>query len=216
MGGHQAGDIASQTTIDVIVKELAKLHPDMSIKEWEKSLVDAIENANSHIFAKASLNPELAGMGTTLVAALTTMNRLSIAHIGDSRAYLLHKGKLRQLTEDHSLVNELLKSGQITEEEASSHPRRNVLTRALGTENTVEADIRHTEWNHGDILLLCSDGLTNMIDEKAILHTLEETCSLERKADRLIELALQAGGDDNVTVVLVANDLTEKDRRASE
>lgn len=216
MGGHQAGDIASQTTVDVVARELLKVRSDMSVREWEIAISGAIERANAEIFAQASIHPQLSGMGTTVVAALMAHNRLTIAHIGDSRAYLLHKGKLRLLTEDHSLVNELLRTGQISEREASVHPRRNVLTRALGTEKTVDPDIRHMEWHHGDQLLLCTDGLTNMVDEDDILHTLKEKNDLQWKADRLIAKALEAGGEDNVTVVLIEYNSPVKERREND
>lgn len=205
MGGHQAGDIASQTTIDVIIAELADIDPDMSASQWEYALQRAVEKANAVIYQQASKHTELSGMGTTVVAVIAAPDRMAIAHIGDSRAYVYHQGELRQLTDDHSLVNELLKSGQISEEEARIHPRRNVLTRALGTELAVETEICHADWEEGDILLLCTDGLTNMIDEETIVHILNSKASLEGKADRLVDRALQAGGDDNITVVLVEN-----------
>jgi serine/threonine protein phosphatase PrpC len=215
MGGHQAGDVASQTAIDVLTRELRGLHSDLSSREWETAIHRAFERANAEIYAQASMHAQLSGMGTTGVVALSDHSRLTIAHIGDSRAYLVHKGKLMQLTEDHSLVNELLKSGQITDKEASTHPRRNVLTRALGTDIDIAVDIRHMEWESGDQLLLCSDGLTNMVNDKAILHTLTSNKNMEWKADRLIKLALDGGGDDNVTVVLVKHETPSSERRES-
>lgn len=206
MGGHKAGDIASHTAIEVMNRELKHIHHEMSPKQWEESIVQAVSRANAEVYGKATLHPEFLGMGTTLVAALATDRRLMVAHIGDSRAYLIHKGQLTLLTEDHSLVNELLKSGQISKEEADMHPRRNVLTRALGTEQLIEADIRHLDWDKGDILLLCSDGLSNSLEDEDILHILHTESTLNGKADQLIERALMAGGEDNVTVVLIFND----------
>lgn len=206
MGGHQAGDVASQTTIEVLTRELAHIHPEMNDEQWEDALDLALGKANAEIFSQSSAHEHLSGMGTTVVAALAAGNRLSVAHVGDSRAYLVHQEKLSLLTEDHSLVNELLRSGYISAEEASAHPRRNVVTRALGTDETVEADVRHWSWEPGDILLLCTDGLTDMVDEAVILHTLNDNHGLQWKADRLVELALEAGGDDNVTAVLVQNE----------
>jgi len=206
MGGHQAGDIASRTTIDILMKLLGPLRAEMTSEEWEKELAEAIEQANAEIFGQSEQHPEYAGMGTTVVAAIADHRRLTVAHIGDSRAYMWQNSSLTQLTDDHSLVNELVKSGQISAEEASVHPKRNVLTRALGTERRAAADIRHTEWQTGDILLLCTDGLSNQLKEPDIIHTLKSERTLQEKADELVEKALQAGGDDNVTVVLIEND----------
>jgi serine/threonine protein phosphatase PrpC len=206
MGGHKAGDVASQMAIDVMQQELKTVHHEMTVKQWEEALVRAVNRANADVYGKANFQPEFLGMGTTLVTALVTRNRLTIAHIGDSRAYLVRDGRLTRVTEDHSLVNELLKSGQINEQEAHIHPRRNVLTRALGTEQNIEADIRHTEWHAGDMLLLCTDGLSNLLEEQVILQILVSDSSIEGKANLLIERALEAGGDDNVTVVLVSNE----------
>lgn len=216
MGGHQAGDIASQTAMEVVSRELSHLQPTMTAVEWEVAIAHAIERANSEIYSQSLSNPQLSGMGTTIIVALTCAGRLTVANIGDSRVYLLHNEELKQLTEDHSLVNELLKNGQISATEAATHPRRNMLTRALGTEMRVEADIKHVDWNPGDVLLLCSDGLTNMMSETAIVHTLQQQESLDWKADQLIEKALEAGGDDNVTVVLIEHAQEETDRGESE
>lgn len=213
MGGHQAGDVASQTAIEVILDQLTDLTPEMTANQWEEALQRAVEKANFAIYRQASQQAELSGMGTTVVAAVTSPERLAIVHIGDSRAYLFHKGELQQLTDDHSLVNELLRSGQISADEARTHPRRNVLTRALGTQIAVEAEILHADWHEGDILLLCTDGLTNMVDDKTIVHILKNKASLAGKADRLVERALRAGGEDNITVVLVENNGPGKERR---
>lgn len=206
MGGHKAGDVASQMTIEVMQRELKAVHHEMSAKQWEEAMIRGIDRANAEVFNKAAQSPDFLGMGTTIVIGLITRNRLTIAHIGDSRAYLMHKGHLCRITEDHSLVNELLKSGQISVEEANVHPRRNVITRALGTEARIEADISHMEWYQGDTLLLCTDGLSNLLAEASITDILNMNSSLEGKADLLIERALAAGGDDNVTVVLVSNE----------
>ncbi|MEX1029205.1 MAG: Stp1/IreP family PP2C-type Ser/Thr phosphatase [Paenibacillaceae bacterium] len=206
MGGHKAGDVASQMTIDVVQRELKAVHHGMSVKQWEEAIIRAIDLANAEVYNKSMQSPEFLGMGTTIVIGLLTNNRLSIAHIGDSRAYLIHKGQFTRITEDHSLVNELLKSGQISQEEAIVHPRRNVITRALGTEAKIEADISHTEWYPGDTLLLCTDGLSNLLAEDSMIEILNMDLSLEGKVDLLIERALEAGGDDNVTVVLVSNE----------
>lgn len=210
MGGHRAGDTASTMTVDLMQSQLQSIHSGMSVEECIDAIKAAVLHANERVFEFASMQEHLHGMGTTIVVALVMPELAVIAHIGDSRAYLLDGQSIRQLTEDHTLVNELIKSGQITAEEASIHPRRNVLTRALGTEISVEVDIQRVEWKEGDLLLLCSDGLSGLVSDEMLLDILLlDGYTLEQKADRLIESALQAGGDDNITVVLLANERSE-------
>lgn len=206
MGGHQAGEVASQSAVDLLAGELSGLEGSLTPDELRERVLSAIAKANAEVYGQSVSRSDLTGMGTTLVVALAEPGRVIIAHVGDSRAYLLHGGELVQLTEDHSLVNELVRSGQISPEEAKGHPRRNVLTRALGTEPNVVPDVRELEWSAGDLLLLCTDGLTNMIDETAIFHTLRGEGDLKSKADSLVDQALKAGGDDNITVILVGNE----------
>lgn len=205
MGGHQAGETASQMAIEGILEELRKLERGNSSGEWEAAISQAIEHANGNIYRYASEHEEYHGMGTTVVAAVANYDTLVIGHIGDSRAYLISGETISQLTEDHSLVNELVRNGQITADEAQSHPRRNVLTRALGTDFQVQADIRSFSWKPGDIVLLCSDGLSGLVKEELLLEILRTADDLDRKVNRLVEQALEAGGDDNVTVVLIEN-----------
>ncbi|MDF2936529.1 MAG: Stp1/IreP family PP2C-type Ser/Thr phosphatase [Paenibacillaceae bacterium] len=205
MGGHQAGDIASQLAIEKIREELSGLPEDATLEARKGAIRLAVEAANGEVYRQASQREQLRGMGTTVVVSLATAEQLVVGHIGDSRAYLAAGSQLVQLTEDHSLVNELLKSGQITREEAEHHPRRNVLLRALGTDNEVQVDVVEHSWAEGDILLMCSDGLSNMVDEEECLAVLQSEHSLENKVDELVERALTAGGDDNVTVVLIEN-----------
>lgn len=206
MGGHQAGDIASAMAIEWIPQGLHPMDADLNGEQRGQRLRSAIEKANEKIFEYASERENYHGMGTTVVAVLASSESAVIAHIGDSRAYRIRGGHIEQLTEDHSLVNELVKSGQISREEAEHHPRRNVLTRALGTEPTIEVDVQEISWQSGDMLLLCSDGLSGLVDQQRILHTVLGEGDLEDKVRGLINEALAAGGDDNVTVVLMAND----------
>jgi serine/threonine protein phosphatase PrpC len=207
MGGHQAGDTASQMAIDRIRELLqANLHLGLSADACELVIRQAVEQANRDIFNTASTKLEYQGMGTTVVLAVSTEETLIIANIGDSRAYKVTDGSIVQLTEDHSLVNELVKSGQISPEEAGSHPRRNVLTRALGTENTVNTDIYHVDWSDQDMVLLCSDGLSGMVEREQMIEILHKELDLDGKADLLVASALEAGGEDNITVVLLANE----------
>lgn len=206
MGGHQAGDVASQMAIsvfrDLFQQNAAK--ESFSPDERKMLLRQAITMANEAIYEVASRNDQYYNMGTTIVAAMLDSSYAVIGHVGDSRAYRIANGGIEQLTEDHTLVNELLKSGQLSAEEAANHPRRNVLTRAVGTDASTEIDIQSIPWRAGDILMLCSDGLTNMVSEELMIATIaNEELSLDARADKLIQLALQAGGDDNITVVLL-------------
>ncbi|NBD26440.1 Stp1/IreP family PP2C-type Ser/Thr phosphatase [Paenibacillus glycinis] len=204
MGGHQAGDVASKLAVDTFREALQGTTKALTLEERRTLISQAILQANEVVFDTASNNEQYHNMGTTVVAALLTEDNGVIGHIGDSRAYQWRDGSLTQLTEDHTLVNELVKSGQITPEEAERHPRRNVLTRALGTDEQVEVDIRGISWMKDDLLLICSDGLSSMISAAAIVETLQQSeLDLDQKADRLVQLALQAGGDDNITVVLL-------------
>jgi len=204
MGGHLAGEIASGLAVESLVQSLREWREDLSAKESEDRMREMIRKANEVVFNTASLNNRYRNMGTTVVVALLNEKEGIIGHIGDSRAYRIRGGQLSLITDDHTLVNELAKMGQLTPEEAQHHPRRNVLTRALGTERDVAIDIRRIDWMPGDQLLLCSDGLSGMVDDEALLSTMTDpSLDLEQKAERLVELALQAGGEDNVTVALV-------------
>ncbi|MDF2960138.1 MAG: serine/threonine protein phosphatase [Paenibacillus sp.] len=214
MGGHQAGDIASQMAVDIIHTDLQAIPQGASVEERRNRLKAAIELANEKIFAFAAERENYHGMGTTVVVVVADEESVVVGHIGDSRAYQINVQGIEQLTEDHSLVNELVKSGQITREEAGHHPRRNVLIRSLGTEASIEVDIRDLTWNPGDILLLCSDGLSSLVSRDQLLAVVNGDGLLESKAQRLVTEALEAGGDDNITVVLVSNDADQAEKEA--
>lgn len=219
MGGHQAGEIASKMAVELVQSHLLAVHNGLSNERRPEAVRQAIVHANETVFEFASNQQRYYGMGTTVVVTLASVKDITIGHIGDSRAYLWHvndadKGKgaaqFRQVTEDHSLVNELIRSGQITPTEASTHPRRNVLTRALGTDKHAEVDVTLLTWQYGDILLMCSDGLSGLVDDDVMAQVLATNQDLEWKADELVRLALQEGGDDNITVVLLENKETTK------
>lgn len=203
MGGHLAGDTASRLAVDTLAADLATLESGLSAHSLTAALSDAILHANEVIFQTAARNEKYHNMGTTVVAVLLSNTSGIIGHIGDSRAYVISKGTVRQLTEDHTLVNELFKNGQISKEERENHPRRNVLTRALGTDSEVKVDIDTITLGKGDVLLLCSDGLSNLVTEEQISKVVGAADNpLKERADRLLHLALLAGGDDNITVAL--------------
>ena len=203
MGGHQAGDVASQMAVSNLGEDWQQTvteTPEKAI-QW---LIRQFQQENEVINRTGQEQPELLGMGTTLVAAILFPEVFALAHVGDSRAYLLRDGQIRQLTEDHSLVNELVKSGEITQEMAANHPRKNVLTRSIGMPGTVEVDVTTIQWTADDYLLFCSDGLTNMVSDATIAEVINGPGSLEDKNERLIFLANEAGGSDNITVLLIA------------
>jgi serine/threonine protein phosphatase PrpC len=196
MGGAQAGEVASHLAVQQFEQGLPGDGPS------EQRLSEAVQRANQEIYELSQTDASRAGMGTTLTAAYLDSDHVAIAHVGDSRAYLLRDGELTRLTEDHSLVEELLKKGKLTEEEALEHPQRSVITRALGIEPVVEVDTWSYLVRPGDVLLLCSDGLTSMIAEGAVQRVLVESQTLRAAADRLIAEANEAGGRDNITVIL--------------
>ncbi len=202
MGGHRAGDIASQMAVLNLGNawEEQDLTDDEKIAQW---FIQAIQEENALIYQRGQEQPEYNGMGTTIVAAALSEERFTIAHVGDSRAYLIRDGKIIQLTEDHSLVNELVKSGEISKEMAVNHPRKNILTRSVGMPGTVEVDVSTYIWQLKDRLLLCSDGLTNMLSEEMIETIVNQEGTLSDKVTELINQANEAGGADNITVLLI-------------
>ncbi len=197
MGGAQAGEVASQIAVTTFEQGLPEAGSP------EERLTARVREANAEIYQRSQAEHERAGMGTTLTAAYLDEAHLVIAHVGDSRAYLFRDGNLKQLTQDHSLVGELVRRGKLTEEQAAEHPQRSIITRALGPEPTVEVDTWTYPARAGDVLLLCSDGLTSMISEEQIGQILASAPGLDRAADQLIAAANEAGGRDNITVVLV-------------
>lgn len=196
MGGAQAGEVASQIAAESFFGELGPGRP-------EELLKSRIEAANERIFRLARSDPSLAGMGTTLTAAVLVEqeDEVVLGHVGDSRVYRLRDGELEQLTRDHSLVEEMRRKGQITDEQAESHPQRSIITRALGPEPVVQVDVRTVPARAGDLFLLCSDGLTTMIDDGSIRSLLVGAPTLEAGVQALVAEANRAGGRDNITVV---------------
>lgn len=195
MGGHAAGEVASEIAVRVL-SELAPEHPD------GEALGRAIEEANRAVIQAAREGRGRQGMGTTMTAAMLEGERLVIAQVGDSRAYLLHQGKLQQLTRDHSLMADMIEAGQLTPEEARTHPNRSVITRALGSDPHTQPDLYEINVETGDRLLICSDGLSGMIFDDQIENTLRRVQDPQRCASQLVNEAIAAGGHDNVTVIV--------------
>ena len=214
MGGSKAGEVASALAVETIHQHINKAsqHYDLpligptnpNVSSSTNRLASALREANHAIYNQANRTPEWAGMGTTVVATLLTDQLLSFAHVGDSRLYLIRAQAIQPLTTDHSWVAEQVRSGLMTEAEAERSPRRNMVTRALGVEPAVEVTVRETELYAGDLLLLCSDGLTRDIHAKTILQTLTHIDDMSSAAQHLIALANDAGGEDNITVIAIA------------
>jgi PPM family protein phosphatase len=197
MGGAQAGEVASRVAVEAFEPGL----PDEG--SVEERLAARAQEANERIHALAEADADRAGMGTTLSAVYVGEDEVTIAHVGDSRIYVLHDGELTRLTRDHSLVQEYIDRGKLTEAEAEDHPQRSIITRALGPEPNVEIDTRTYPAQPGDVFLICSDGLTSMVPEARVRDTIAGASSLREAGIRLIDAANEAGGRDNITVVLL-------------
>jgi protein phosphatase len=196
LGGHEAGEVASSIAIET-VRDHAPRRPDA------KALARAVKAANREVIRSAREGYGKQGMGTTMTAAIVEGTHIAIAHIGDSRAYLLRSGTLEQITDDHSMVADMIRRGQLTEAEARYHPNRSVITRALGTDPAVVADTYELTAGPGDRLLLCSDGLTGMLEDAMIAETLATYADPAAAARALVDAANDAGGHDNISVVIV-------------
>ena len=195
MGGAQAGEVASGLAT-------AALKEGQADAGGEQRISDLIQEANRRVYDRSSNDPNTSGMGTTITVALVENDHVSFGHVGDSRAYLIRDAQMEQLTEDHSLVNELLKTGKLSREEAETHPQRSVITRALGTDPDVDVDTFSVRTESGDLFLLCSDGLTDMVSEESILDVVERNREdIDSALRALVKEANRGGGQDNITVV---------------
>lgn len=196
MGGHKGGEVASTSARDDLLRELEGKTPSVA------ALSGAIEEVNRQIYHQQEHDDALTGMGTTLSVLWMSDNFVYIGHVGDSRVYLLRDGEFKQMTLDHSLVEQLVREGVLTEEEAQNHPMRNIITRAIGTDESVEVDVVVEERRKGDLWLACSDGLHGLVDDHQMRDALRQYAP-EKAADVLLKAALDAGGRDNVTLVIV-------------
>ncbi len=213
MGGHLGGEFASNLTVKTVQEVFQKLEEDPEatlVAGGEEAATDigerlkySIRVASMRVYDEASKNESLSGMGTTAVGIAINDDRAYIANVGDSRAYLIRDKTITQLTEDHSLVSEQLKAGLITDEGARTHRLKNIITRSVGFQRDVEADLLTRDLEDKDIFLLCSDGLSNLVEDQRILRIIRKNGSLDKACERLIEAANDEGGDDNVSVVLV-------------
>lgn len=204
MGGASSGNIASGLAADVFSQEVRRAyHGGLSCEQVADVLRNAGKLANFTVYEQSMQFPEFRGMGTTLVAALLSGRHACVLNVGDSRAYLVDRGGIRRITQDHSLVEMMLRRGEVTTEEARRYPGRNLITRAIGTENTVQCDIFHLDLMRGDCLLLCSDGLSNLLDDQELLFEIAHGAGKQDCCARLLDIAKRRGAPDNVTCVLV-------------
>ncbi len=198
MGGHKAGDFASRYTVDNFVSKVR----ESSGKDTVDIIDDAVTWVNTSLLEKAGESPDYTGMGTTLVVATVIDNMLKVANVGDSRLYIIGKD-IRQITRDHSLVEEMVSLGEIDRKAARTHKRKNIITRAIGGDAKVEAEMFCVELQPGDKILMCSDGLSNMIEDEDIFKIIKDSPEIEEAAKRLIDTANENGGKDNISVILI-------------
>lgn len=198
MGGHAAGDVAAQTAVST-VRSLLESNPP----KGPDDLARYLEKANASVWRKATEDADLQGMGTTFTLIHIDGDTAALGHVGDSRAYMFREGRLRQITKDHTLVQRMVDEGRIRAEEAAHHPQRNVISRALGIDNEIEVDVSTVALHAGDRLLICSDGLTSMLSDERIASMLQGDLDPDALAERMITAANEAGGEDNITVVIL-------------
>lgn len=200
MGGHTAGQVASELAVEAALQAIRTL--EGASASLAEKLRYAVASANRAIYTTARERPELAGMGTTLVCLLSGGGRAALGHVGDSRAYLVRGERIRQLTDDHSIVGELLRRNEISEDAAREHPHRHVLTRALGVRKAVEPDLAELTPQPGDTFVLCSDGLTGHVEDHEIAKVVTQETDLQEACERLVDLANGRGGEDNTTIIV--------------
>ena len=200
MGGHLAGEVAARTALDQLVKS-APLLVHQEDEELENQVKEILIKANREVYLSSSQNPATEGMGTTLTALVFRDNKVVLAHVGDSRAYIWRDGQLIRLTHDHSLVNELVRLGQISLEEADHHPKRHMLMRAVGAQWDVEVDSQSLELRAGDVFFLCTDGVSNVINDRELEEEFLQNCSWEEHLQRIQQLIIERGAPDNFTAL---------------
>lgn len=205
MGGHRAGDIASQLTVSLIQEKWTKESHLATPDETERWLTEIIAHINSVIYEQSREHENYTSMGTTVVTAIVTDEFVTIAHIGDSRCYIYNESGFTQVTEDHSLVNELMRSGQISKADAQNHPRKNIVLKALGTEKEEWADVQTMSWEINNKLLLCSDGLTDKVTDEELANLIGQDQQINTIGQQMINVANERGGEDNISLVIVEN-----------
>lgn len=199
MGGHKAGEYASNQAIALVKREVAS----DTESEPVQIINQGITAANNSIYEEATQDATKSGMGTTMVVATISDHHMCVGNVGDSRLYVYREGQLQQITQDHSVVGEMVRKGEMPKEQARNHPKRNLITRAVGAEKEIRVDFFDETLADGDLVLMCTDGLTSMVEEKQIEEVLASAVSLQEKANRLVELANDNGGRDNITIIII-------------
>lgn len=215
MGGHRGGEYASSTAVRILGEQFMKIDDSaaMDDDDWREWLQETVLHVNRIIYELAESNEEYKGMGTTLDAVLIYGNKGLVTHVGDSRVYTINESEILQVTKDHSFVNILLDSGEITEEEAARHPQRNWIMRAVGSEKTIMPDFYQIQLEAQPYLLICTDGLSNKVDNERIRDIVTSEGDLHDKATELVELANDLGGEDNISVILASHSSSEVSER---
>lgn len=203
MGGHRSGEIASQLAVAMLHRKWVKEKAHTSPEQSEQWLVNTIAEINNKIYSRSQEDKGLEDMGTTVVTAIVTRDYVTVAHIGDSRCYIYNDNGFSQLTEDHSLVNELMRSGEISAQDAKNHPRKNIVLKALGTAGNDQPDVKTMGWEPSNKLLLCSDGLTDKVTDHELIMFLDKTKNIETIGQQMINLANERGGEDNISLIII-------------
>lgn len=203
IGGHKSGEIASSMTVEIIKANLKTVEKYEDISALEEDFIKAISLANSEVYKKSNDDSELQGMGTTLTLIYFYKNSVLIGHVGDSRTYVVSKDRIQQLTEDDTFVNKLVELGEITPSEAAKHPKRNIITNAIGTDSRIDISLIQYNYSKGEYLLVCTDGLTDMVTNNEILRVVNEYKDPATIKLQLMERALNAGGKDNITFIII-------------
>ncbi|KXH79937.1 Stp1/IreP family PP2C-type Ser/Thr phosphatase [Sporosarcina sp. HYO08] len=208
MGGHRGGDYASRMTIRLMGEQFMNIQLDQlkTDEDWKEWLLESVFYVNRYLFNKASADEQYKGMGTTLDAVLIRGSDCQIVHAGDSRVYQLNQKDVKQITKDHSYVNVLLENGEITEEQAANHPQRNWIMKAVGSERRIDPDLYEVDLTEDTFLLLCTDGLSNKLDEQTIHKIIHADGTLREKVVQLVQMANKMGGEDNISVILIGPD----------
>ena len=203
MGGAKAGNIASEMAVNIFVGDVKnELKPQMSAKQMERMAKKALEHANEAVHERSKTDPDCSGMGTTLVSCISAGDNVLVVNVGDSRAYRINSGGIEQVSRDHSLVEDLVERGEITKEEAKQHPGKNLITRAIGTAEHIKGDYYPMKMKNGDNLLLCSDGVSNLLSDQEILYEVIHNEEKENCCARILEIVMQRGAPDNATVLI--------------
>lgn len=203
IGGHNYGELASKMTVEIVVNNLKNYYEYNNLKELENDFVNAISLANKEVLKKSEEKKDYSGMGTTITILYNFEDCVLIGNVGDSRAYAINENEIRQLTEDDTVVNKLLKLGEITSTEALTHPNRNMITNAIGTDLMIDINLVQYNFTKGEYILLCTDGLTDMVSNKEILEITNNKKDLSLITDELLSRALEAGGKDNITFIII-------------